>query len=133
MGMGMALPEAANPSPATPPRVSAFSVCTSTADDDSERGGSAEDARCRCCCRCCATEPVEKGRRTVAAEDGRELGRLALGWFGWYPMRDEEAYREHSCRHSTMDSRRDLNGRGQGAIRCRCAGAGEYDKKIENK
>lgn len=46
-------------------------------------------------------------------------------------MRDEEAYREHSCRHSTMDSRRDLNGRGQGAMRCGCAGAGEHDKKIE--
>ena len=80
--------------------------------DGSEREGSAEDARC------CAAGPAEKGRRTFAAEDGRELGRLALGWCGWYPMRDEEAYREHSCLQNTMDSRRDLTGRGEDAIDC---------------
>ena len=50
-------------------------------------------------------------------------------------MRDEEAYREHSCLHSTMDSRRDLNGRGEVAINYVCAEGGENTRrnKIEHE
>lgn len=45
-------------------------------------------------------------------------------------MRDEEAYREHSCLHNTMDSRRDLNGRGKPQlIVWVCGGRGEYEKE----